>query len=63
MIIASCGHELTEDEGFGNHISIVDWDRENKRCICHLTVCDVCMKWYKSKHLILTQEEIDHFWD
>lgn len=69
MHIGTCGHEVLfretgpneDDFEFGYRIAIEEWDRECNPCIGYLTVCETCKNWYKSKHLILTQEEIDNF--
>ena len=71
MAIGTCGHEVEfrktgpDDDDFevGYQIAIKEWTRDCKPCISYLTVCETCMKWYKSKHLILSQDQIDHFWD
>lgn len=54
-IIASCGHKLTEKEGFGKNIIIEDWDRENKKCETSMVVCKKCYKIYKRNDWILRE--------
>jgi hypothetical protein len=42
MIIATCGHALTEDEDQGINCSLMGYTRENTRCIEYVTYCTGC---------------------
>jgi len=42
MIIATCGHTLTEDEDQGINCSLMGYTRENTRCIEYVTYCTGC---------------------
>ena len=52
-IIASCGHELTEDEEMGYQMSIHDIDRYGCCCIRHMTVCKECKDFYEGQGYIV----------
>lgn len=42
MIIATCGHTLTEDEDQGINCSLMGYTREDNRCIKYVTYCTKC---------------------
>lgn len=46
-VIATCGHELTEEEGLGIMIAIPDTTREGDKCTSYPVVCNKCLEWYK----------------
>ena len=61
-IIASCGHELTDEEDFGFSIHTEGLDRENNRCLNYSTVCKKCYDWYKKAGTVLSEEEVKEFY-
>jgi hypothetical protein len=50
---ASCGHLLTEKEGWGTPISVKGEYFGNTNIVHYLTVCDECLKIYKKEGVIL----------
>lgn len=63
-IIASCGHELKENEGengLGNCINIKSFSRENEPAVDYMCVCDKCYDMYKFMGDILKDEEIKEY--
>lgn len=52
-IIASCGHQLTDEEGLGKTINIKD-----NEGIISTTVCNKCFKLYESKKMIVVTHPV-----
>lgn len=61
-IIASCGHELTEEENMGNTICVRDFDRSGKKVVCYTTLCSKCLSLYREKGLELKSEQEKNNW-
>lgn len=57
MIIATCGHQLTEAEDFGTMIAVKQYARDGGKAVGFPVVCDKCLKWYKRKKLILNNQQ------
>ena len=56
-VTASCGHELTEEEGLGTSIWVKGMDRQGK-CIYYTTLCNKCLEQHRKEGLELkTQKE------
>lgn len=59
-VIASCGHELTEEEKMGTSIYIKEVDRYGERVACYTTLCNDCIGFYRNKgYELKTNEEIN----
>ena len=64
-VIASCGHELTEDEGLGATVATRGWTRECTRAVDYQTLCAKCLEWYRENNALLTPEQAEQWlsWD
>lgn len=61
-VIARCGHELTEEEGFGVYMAVKDYSRDGTPAVSHMALCDACALLYKSTNKELkTQKEQDEW--
>jgi hypothetical protein len=56
IVVGTCGHEFTEEDGNGYTITIARYDREFNLCENTMVVCKKCYKWYKEKGLLLYDE-------
>lgn len=57
MIIATCGHDVTNEKDLGTLIAVAEYSREGTFAVGHPVVCEKCLKWYKKRNLILTEEQ------
>ena len=58
-VIASCGHQLTEDEGLGQLLAIASYNRKGKHAIEYVAYCNMCAnEAYKQGSVLLTEEEM-----
>jgi len=62
MIIASCGHELTEKENLGITILIKSRTKKGNKAVSYINVCNKCFERYKKENLILkTDEDVNKY--
>jgi hypothetical protein len=52
-IIATCGHELTAEEGLGTTIAVKSYCKDGSKAIGYPTLCAECLKWYRENKLEL----------
>ena len=62
MIIATCGHTLTEDEDQGINCSLMGYTRENTRCIEYVTYCTGCYLRAVKDGSVLFDESEENKW-
>ena len=64
QIIASCGHPIDSDWAFSeeSNIAIKDYDRESRRCVCYMVVCQKCKESYKTSESVIKTEEDKNEW-
>ena len=64
MVIATCGHDITEDFLAGKmiNISVKDHDKAGNKIVTYKTVCRKCYRWHKRKRLILKNEKQENDW-
>lgn len=57
-VTATCGHELTDEEGMGFMIAIKDYSRDGSRAISYPSLCTKCFKrCAKSDELLANKTE------
>lgn len=59
-IIASCGHELKDDDGengMGWPVYVASYCRDGSPAIAYMVVCSKCLKWYEAERLLLNTED------
>ena len=61
VIVASCGHELTEEENFGKGICTWAYDREMNKCLEYGSVCDKCYEFYQKAGALVSEEQQSQF--
>lgn len=64
MIIGTCGHEINlgwDDSGKGI-VKIKDRDREGKKIIAYVVLCESCLVFHHKNGLILRNEEEESKW-
>ena len=66
-LIGTCQHKLTNEEFTNftysiNNISVKEYDKEGRRVVCYMVVCDKCLEWWKKKKLILHNENEQREW-
>lgn len=59
MIFGTCNHEISLEwfESGKGEIAIKDHNREDKRVISYVLVCEDCLVWYGKNKLILRTED------
>lgn len=63
MIIASCGHTLTPQEGMGTDLALKDLDKQGNRVVSHGVYCQVCANRYiKDTTLVLRTKTEQKMW-
>ncbi len=62
MIIASCGHTLTDNEDLGKMIAVKSYTREGKRAIDNLVVCDKCLRDYENNNQLVKSKTEENEW-
>lgn len=64
MVIATCGHTLTEKENMGTTIYVKEYSNDGTKAISYKTLCDKCVKMYRKNKLELkTQQERDNWFN
>lgn len=61
-VIATCGCRLEDNEGLGTTIAVKDYCKDGSRCVAYPTLCNKCLKWYRSKNLELKTEKDRERW-
>ena len=61
-LIGTCGHKITLKECYANAIPVKEYDKEGRRVVCYMVVCDKCLEWWKKKKLILHNENEQKEW-
>jgi len=56
-VIASCGCELTKEEGFGYDARIKDYTGRDGRTVLHSRLCKKCFAEYEKAGLLLKEDE------
>jgi hypothetical protein len=62
MIIATCGHALTQEEDMGINCSIKAYTRENTRCIEYVCYCTDCYNHAVKDGYVLFDEGEENKW-
>ena len=62
MIIASCGHKLTEEENLGINCTLANYTREGTRCLEYVCYCKRCYDDVVSEGLVLFNEGEENKW-
>ena len=62
MIIATCGHTLTEDEDQGINCSLGGYTREGNRCIEYVCYCTECYNEAVKDGIVLFDEGEENKW-
>ncbi len=62
MVVASCLHTLTEQEGLGINIIAKSFDRAGQHAISYMVVCTKCFEWHRKKRLLLNTKEAQDKW-
>jgi hypothetical protein len=58
-VFASCGHELTPEEGLGVSVRTRGYTREWDRAVDHQTLCKDCLEYYRKEDALLTEAEAE----
>jgi hypothetical protein len=61
-VIASCGDELTEEEGLGRSFYVKDYAKDGSKCVSYRVLCTKCITYYQDTGLILDTEEHEEAW-
>lgn len=61
-VTATCGHILTEEEGLGTTIPIKDFTKEGDPAVSYPTLCNKCLRYYRSERMELPTEESRQEW-
>ncbi len=61
-ITASCGHELTKEEGLGITVAIKSHSKDCNRSVEFTTLCNNCLILHKNQKLILKTKQDQHKW-
>lgn len=61
MMIGTCGHEITMQD-VEQGLVIKSYDREGKRCIASIAVCDKCRQEYELEGFVLHNEAEELAW-
>ena len=43
-VFATCGHELSKEEGLGIMVSVKEWSREGEECLSYPVLCNNCFE-------------------
>lgn len=59
-VIATCGHDITDDKGI--FVGIKDHDREGNRVVSFPVLCKECYRMYVENDLVLPTEQDQEDW-
>lgn len=62
MIIATCGHDVSNEEEYGTLIALADYSRDGSRVVGYPCVCEKCLIKYKGSEYYLPTEEDEELW-
>ena len=62
MIVATCGHTLTEEEDLGINCTLMGYTRENTRCIDYVSYCTECYLRAVKDGLVLFNKDEENKW-
>jgi hypothetical protein len=59
IVVGTCGHEFTEEDGNGYTITVASYDREGSPCENTMVVCKKCYEWCKERGLLLYEHSME----
>jgi hypothetical protein len=60
MIIATCGHDVSNEKDYGTIVALADYSREGGRAVSYPCVCEKCLIEYQMFNSYLhTNEDVE----